>query len=98
MLKLPRFPVNAIYGWTVALVFLFVIAFLWFITYAVMDPIRTAIGTAMAPYDVPGSPYPAFELADTFMHNLWLYMLAISSFVLLLWIYHYAQRKEAMGI
>lgn len=97
MFKL-SFPINAIYGWAVALVFLFVMAFLWFICYAVIVPIRSASLSAMAPFDVEGSTHPAFLLADVFMNNLWTFFLAISTLVLLLWIFHYAQRKEAMGL
>lgn len=89
----PR-PTRQIYTYGVVLLGLFLFAFLWFIMWAVFDPVRASITSIMSQYDVANSTYQSFELADTFMNNLWLYMLVLATFILLIWVFHYSQRRN----
>jgi hypothetical protein len=68
-------------------------AFIWFGLYAALSPLRTAIQGVMSQYNVNNSTYPSFELADTFMANLWTYLLMLFCFGLLFWVWIYSQRK-----
>lgn len=86
-------PTRIIYVFGVLIVSLFIMGFLWFIMYAVITPIQASIATSMSPYDVANSTYANYELADTFMTNLWAYMLVFVVFILLYWVYLYSQRK-----
>lgn len=88
----PR-PFRVLYILSVVLVTLFVMAFIWFGLYAVMNPVRAGILSTMSQYDVENSTYQSFELADTFMSNLWTYILVIVVFALLYWVWVYSQRK-----
>lgn len=54
---------------------------------------RAGILSHMTQYDTANSTYSTFELADTFMSNLWLYLLVIAIFGLLYWVFIYSQRK-----
>lgn len=91
----PLFPINAIYAWAVSLVFLFVMVFLWFICYAVIMPIRAGVTSNMVQFENMTS-YASWPLADLFMANVWIYFLVISSIAVLLWVFHYTQRKGEM--
>ena len=84
-----------LYVVSVIIVFLFVMGFLWLIMYAVVTPIQAGIAAAMTPYDVANSTYDSFELADTFLTNLWQYFLMIAAFGLAYWVWIYTQRREA---
>lgn len=91
-------PVRVLYQMGVTIVFLFVLAFLWFLFYAVVTPLQTAIATSMTPFDVSNSTYPAYELANTFIENLWGYFLAVAIIGgLATWLYIYAQRKGVVA-
>lgn len=83
---------GAIYIWLVSIVFLFIMAFLWFVFYYAITPVRTASNNLTAAYSNHTS-YAALELADTFMFNLWFYFLALAFIGILLWSYHAAQRR-----
>lgn len=82
-----------LYTFAVVIVTLFVMAFIWFIMYAVVMPTRAAILTNMAQYDTANSTYSSFELADAFVNNLWAFFLVILVFGVLYWVYIYSQRK-----
>lgn len=83
---------GAMYGWMVIVVFLFVMVFLWAICWAVIVPIRASTTISMAQF-ANHTSYPNWTLVDTFMNNFWTYFLALSVFAILLWSYHYAQRR-----
>ena len=90
-------PTRILYVYAVILVTLFVIGLLWLVLYSVVVPFQAAIGSSMSQYDVANSSYSAFELADTFMSNLWVYLLVLVVIGLSYWIYIYTQhRKEWM--
>lgn len=86
-------PCRVLYIYAVVVVALFLMAFMWLIFYASISQIRGAITSTMIQYDTNGSAYGSFELADAFMSNLWAFFLVVVFFGLLLWVYHYAQRK-----
>lgn len=88
-------PVRAIYVYAVILVSLFIMGFLWVIFNAVVVPLQAGISTAMSPYNVANTSYQNYVLADTFMTNLWTYILVLFVLGLLLWVYHYSQRERA---
>lgn len=88
----PCFPINAIYTWAVAIVFLFVMVFLWAITWAVIVPLRNAVTPVMAQF-ANHTSYANWTLADTFMYNFWVYFLVLSTIAILLWSFHYAQQR-----
>ena len=91
---LPKFrPVRVLYVYGVIIVALFLMAFLWFILWAGIVNVRGAILSTMSQYDVVDTPYPSFELADTFLNNLCTYFLVIIVIVLLYWAIIYSQRK-----
>jgi len=98
-LSFPFRPPNTgiLYVFSVVLVSLFAMAFLWFVMYAAFTPIRAGITAAMTPYDVENSTYTSFEYADTFMSNFWAYFLVILILGLAYWAYIYSQRKQASG-
>lgn len=83
---------GAMYGWMVILVFLFIMVFLWAIAWSVIVPLRASSTIAMAQF-VNHTSYPSWALADNFMNSFWTYFLALSVFAILLWSYHYAQRR-----
>lgn len=85
----------AVYQTGVIIVTLFIMGFLFVVQFAVVDPLRTAIATDMTKYDVVNSTYPNFVLADTFMYNIWLYLLVFVVMILAYWLYVYSQRKGA---
>jgi len=82
-----------LYVSAVVIVALFLMGFLWFGLYAVMEPLRAGIVNAMSQYDVENSTYPSFVLADAFVSNLWSFFLVIVVFILLYWVWIYSQRK-----
>lgn len=86
------FATRQLYIYGVIVVTLFVMAFVWFICFAVITPVRTGITAQMTQYNSTNT-YGNFELADTFMSNLWAYILVITVLGLLYWVYHYSQRK-----
>ena len=86
-------PARILYTFSVIIVALFVMGFLFTVLYAVIVPLRAAITSTMSQYDVANSTYTNFELADVFMNNLWVYLLVFVVLVLLYWVYHYSQRK-----
>jgi len=67
--------------------------FLWAVLYGVFVPLQAGIASAMSPYDVANSSYQSYQLADTFMTNLWSYLLVFVVFILAYWVYIYSQRK-----
>jgi len=87
---------GAMYAWAVIIVFLFVTVFLWFITYAVITPLRASVTPLMTEFE-NHTAYANFALADTFMYNVFLFFLALSTIAVLLWSYHYAQRRGVRG-
>lgn len=89
-------PIRVLFVYAVIMVALFLMAFIWLIGYAVIAPLRGAILQNMAQYDVANSSYQSFESADTFMNNLWIYLLVIVVFILLCWVYIYSQQKGEM--
>jgi len=68
-------------------------AFLWLTLFSAISPLRTGILASMTKYDVANTTYASFELADTFMSNLWIYFLVVVVFGLLYWVLIYSQRK-----
>lgn len=93
---LPKFrPVRVLYVYGVIVVALFLMAFIWFILWAGIVNVRGAVLSTMSQYDVADTPYPSFELADTFLNNLWTYFLVLVVVVLLYWALIYSQRKSA---
>ena len=90
----PR-PFRALYISAVIIVSLFVMAFLWFGLYAVIQQVGTAVASSMTKYDVANSTYTNFTLANTFITNVWLYFLVILMFGLLYWVWIYSQRYHA---
>lgn len=89
---MPR-PARILYIYAVLIVALFVMGFLWIVLYACIQPIQAGIASQMVQYDVNGSSYPHYQLADAFMSNLWTLFLVIVVFGLLYWVFIYAQRK-----
>jgi len=89
-------PVRVLYVSAVVLVSLFIMAFLWFGLYSVMDGINTAAVASITQYDTENSTYSQFTLANTFMTNLWLFFLVIVVFGLLYWVWIYSQRKNVV--
>jgi len=88
---------RVLYVFSVIIVSLFIMAFLWFIMYGPIVAIRTGVVAAMTPYDVENSTYDSFELADTFVTNLWLYFLVIFVIGLAYWVWIYTQRRDVPG-
>jgi len=68
--------------------------FLWFALWAGVSAIRTAIATSMNQYDIANTTYSTYELADTFLNNMWAYFLVIFVFGILCYVFIYAQRKN----
>ena len=87
---MPR--VNAVYVIGVCFLGLFLFAFLWFVFYAGITQVGSAVTTIMEQYSETPS-YPTFQYAASFMVNLWKYLLAIAVLGLLLWAIIYSQRK-----
>jgi len=87
---------RVLYVYAVVLVTLFVMAFLWLVLYAVVVPLQAGINSIMAQYDVANSSYQSYELANTFMTNLWAYLLVLVVLGLAYWIYIYSQRREVV--
>lgn len=83
---------GVMYVYAVIIISLLVLAFFWFMFYTAIAPTRTAISTTMTQYDT-ADPYDAFVLADLFMQNVWLYMLALVVIGLAYWGYQYSQRR-----
>lgn len=81
---------GVLYIYALILVGLFVMGFLWFITWASITNVRTAINISQYQND---TTYQALQLADTFMNNFWTYFLVIFFFGLLYYVLIYAQRK-----
>ena len=88
----PR-PYNILYTFAVILTALFILGFLWFALWSATSTIRGAIGSSMNQHDIANTTYQTYELADTFLNNLWTYMLVIIVFGLLAWVFIYSQRK-----
>lgn len=86
-------PTRILYVAAVVIVSLFIMGFLWFFLYAVITPVQTAVASNMVQYDIANTTYTNYELADTFMTNLWQYFLVIFVLAIAYWVYIYSQRK-----
>lgn len=86
-------PTRILYVASVVIATLFIMGFLWFCLYACMSQIQSAVASSMSQYDVANTTYANFELADTFMTNLWSYLLVIVMLGLGYWVYIYSSRK-----
>lgn len=93
LLLLKPQPTRILYVASVVLATLFIMGFLWFCLYACMSQIQTAVASSMSQYDIANTTYTNYELADTFMTNLWAYMLVIVVIGLSYWVYIYSSRK-----
>jgi glucan phosphoethanolaminetransferase (alkaline phosphatase superfamily) len=76
------------YAYAVIIISLIAVGFCWFVFDFAVQTVRAAILPAM-----PNNTASAFTLADTFMVNLWKYMLGFFIFGLILWVIVYAQRR-----
>jgi hypothetical protein len=83
---------GVMYVYAVLIISVFVLAFFWFAFYAAMLPIQTAIGGAMTPY-ANNSTSLAYDLANTFVVNVWVFFLAIAVIALAYWGITYSQRR-----
>jgi len=81
------------YQLAVVFVGLFIMAFLWYALYSCIAPLSAAITSTMTEYENMTS-YPSYGLANTFMTNLWLLLVAIFAIGLLYWTWLYGQRKN----
>jgi len=90
----PR-PYHALYTFAVVFTTLFFMAFLWFALYQGVVAVRAATVSAMSQYSGQET-YPTFQLADTFLSNLWYYFLVIMLFGLVLWVWVYSQKQALM--
>lgn len=82
-----------VYTYAVFIIGVFIFAFLWIVLWANVDPIGSSVDSHMTQYNVANSSYDAYTLASTFMSNLWLFLLVIAIGILLIWGFHYSQRK-----
>jgi len=89
----PQLPVKIMYQVAVVFVGLFVMALLWYGLINCILPLSTGIATNMEQFENMTS-YPNFELANTFMLNLWLFLLVIVGIALLYWSWLYGQRAH----
>lgn len=97
MLDIPVFPqIRVLYVSAVVIVSLFIMAFLWFGLYSVMEGVSTAAVASITQYDVENSTYSQFTLANTFMTNIWQFLLVVIAFGLLYWVWIYSQRKNVV--
>jgi len=90
----PR-PHRVLYVYAIILTALFITGFLWFALWSGVTSIRAAIATSMNQYDIANTTYQTFELADTFLNNMWTYFLVIFVFGILAYVFIYGQRKNA---
>lgn len=86
-------PTWILYVTAVVLACLFIMGFLWFCLYAVFTQIQTAVASTMSQYDIANTTYTSYELADTFITNIWVYFLAIFLLGISYWVYIYSSRK-----
>jgi len=82
----PR-PHRVLYVYAVVLTALFIMGFLWFALWSGVTTIRSAIATSMNQYDVANTTYQTYELADTFVNNMWTYLLVIVVFGILAYVF-----------
>ena len=61
--------------------------------YVPITQVQAAIASTMEAYNNDPT-YASYELADTFMGNLWTYLLVIMVLGLLYWAWIYSQRKS----
>jgi len=83
-----------LYVTAVVLLMVFLGGFLVFVCYSAIDQIRSSIATQMSDYSALDS-YPNYELANTFMVNLWKFMPVILLLGVGYWVYIYSQHKRA---
>lgn len=97
MSKLPMIrphPTRIIYVFATVGVFLFVMAFIWFLFYAIIQPISaTMTPVADSFYNSSWSLDQPFTLATSFMDSFWQFLLMFAVFGLALWVYSYSQRR-----
>ena len=97
MSKLPLIkpqPTRIIYVFATIGVFLFVMAFIWFLFYAIMQPISAAISPiATSFHNDSWSLDQPLTLSLTFMDSFWEFLLMFAVFGLAYWVYSYSQRR-----
>jgi hypothetical protein len=94
-MNLLRNRTGVMYVYAVFIISLLVLAFFWFAFYSAMLPIQTAISATMTPY-ANNSTSLTFDLANTFVMNVWVYFLAIAVIALVYWGITYSQRRGQM--
>ena len=83
-----------IYIFATIIVFLFVVAVVWFVVWAIITPVSDAITPIATSYHNASWPlYDQLNYSLTFMTNFWQYLLALAFFGLVLWVYMYSQHR-----
>jgi type II secretory pathway component PulF len=90
----PYSPTRIMYQVAVVFVGLFVMGLLWYGLISCIIPLSTGISSNMEQFE-NSTTYSSYELANTFMLNLWLFLLVIVSIGLLYWSWLYGQRAHA---
>lgn len=86
-------PTRIMYTAMVIAASLFILGFLWFCLYAAISLVQASTASVMSQYDIANTSYVNYELAETFIANIWTYLLMIAVLGLGYWVYIYSQRK-----
>lgn len=88
------FPIQVIYVFATIGVFLFLMAFVWFMFYAIIQPISASLTPVAASFhNSSWSLDQPLSLATSFMDNFWQFLLFFAMFGLAYWVYMYSQRR-----
>lgn len=90
----PLLPVRIVYIFATIIAFIFVIAFVWFMLWAVMTPLGASITPIANSYHNESWPlYDELNLAETFMSSFWQYLLLFAIVGLALWVWMESQYR-----
>ena len=87
------FPVRVMYIWMVAFAFLVFFGLIWFFFNVV---VQIMIGSMMSGFGSYFNSDPMYAKTNVFFTNIWLYMLILSTFGLLIWVYVNSQKPKDM--
>ena len=90
----PKPPTRIIYVFATAITFLFIIALVWFMLYAVILPIGASLTTVADTFHNSSWPlHTNLTQAETFMSYFWQLLLVFAVFGLAYWVWITSQRK-----
>lgn len=89
----PFMPIRLLYALTIAIIFIIFLPFIIILFQIAITGVSNAISSQMTANSGVGEPYTAWGYANTFIVNIWYYMLAIALMGLAYWVWTYTQRK-----